>query len=221
MKTLDLVKILSGCPQGTPLYSTIHGNVTLDCIEENAEYPIRLEYFDEDGEKKPVTYTNDGRYFMIDNAECTLFPSKTQRDWLQFQSPKKTKFAKGDHILWRGEDGEFIGVFAEYTASGEKCKAVLFQGERSGLFDVCAKDLTKLEKFDQKLLHTGDAVLVREGEDDEWSYTNFSHLTKSPERQQFYACGTYWRMCVPYNQETKHLIGTCYKAPEFYDLTDK
>ena len=221
METLDLTKILAGCPKGTPLYSTIHGNVELESFNtKDKNYAIKV-IASQFGARMFTYFTREGRYYKsYPDGECVLFPSKDCRDWSQFKQPQQTKFAKGDHILWHGEDGEFIGVFAEYSASGKSCQAVFFQGERSARYNVCAKDLTKLEKFDTKLLHTGDAVLVRDGKDDEWSYTDFSHLTKSPERQ-FCACGTYWRMCVPYNQETKHLIGTCYKAPEFYDLTDK
>lgn len=29
-------------------------------------------------------------------------------------------------------------------------------------------------------------------------------------------CGAYYKYCVPYNDETKHLVGTKDEAPEYY-----
>ena len=28
--------------------------------------------------------------------------------------------------------------------------------------------------------------------------------------------GTHYKMCIPYNDETKHLVGTNEEAPEYY-----
>lgn len=133
---------------------------------------------------------------------------------------KQTQFSKGDHILWRGEDGEFLGLFAEYSDGGN-CMIKVFIGERSGNAEVRPDDLTKLEKFDPKLLKTGDAVLVRDSDKNEWSYSLFSHVVNRSTGRYFGASCTFWAMCVPYNKETKELVGTYNKAPKFYDLTEK
>ena len=29
-------------------------------------------------------------------------------------------------------------------------------------------------------------------------------------------CGAYYQYCIPYNDETKHLVGTTEEAPEYY-----
>ena len=165
--------------------------------------------------KKPATYANDGRYFKIVNAECALFPSKNCRDWGQFMQPQQ-EFKKGDHILWRNNDNnEFLGVFVGYTEN-EQGVINMFQEDHCCSVDVYIKDLTKVEKFNPKWLETGDAILVRDKDNDEWNYSLFSHII-SRENCSFVAAScTFWRMCVPYNQETKSLIGTQNKAPEFY-----
>lgn len=63
---------------------------------------------------------------------------------------------------------------------------------------------------------TGDAVLVRDGRDDDWRYTLFSDVFLGDNDDPLYrTCGlTYWR-CIPY-VGNEHLVGTKndYKAPE-------
>lgn len=214
---LDLVQILKDCPLGTKFYSPLFGEVLLRRIKQDVDgYVIAAKTA---RTQVDCSFTADGRYYESEiDGECMLFPSKDCRDWAQFKQPQPTQFAKGDHIVWRGDDGEFLGVFAEYSESG-KSKVVIFHGERSALVEVYTNDLTKLEKFDKKLLKAGDAVLARDGDLGEWSYTLFSHLRKG--EHAFCASCCAWRQCVPYNQETQYMLGKCCKEPKFYNLTEE
>lgn len=71
-------------------------------------------------------------------------------------------------------------------------------------------------KFNSKTLKPFDRVLVRDYSDDVWNCSILSH------RQQrgiySYACinGANWRYCIPYNDDTKHLVGTNGEAPKYY-----
>lgn len=73
---MDLIKILKECPM-TKLYSTVLGWVTFEDIIEDAEYPIIV--ICKDGALE--SFTAEGKMLDYDDAECTLFPSKDQRDW--------------------------------------------------------------------------------------------------------------------------------------------
>ena len=102
-ENLDLTKILKDCPEGTELYSTIFGEVTFDKIEEDQEYPI-IFTINNGGVTIPVA--SDGRHLLDYNGDCTLFPSRNQRDWSEFTAPwyKKDKlvepkFKVGDWII--------------------------------------------------------------------------------------------------------------------------
>ena len=75
-ENLNLVKILKDCPKGTKLYSTIYGEVEFDGIEYEKEYPIRYVIYK--GRKSSVTA--QGLLYLYYDAECTLFPSREQRD---------------------------------------------------------------------------------------------------------------------------------------------
>ena len=74
-------------------------------------------------------------------------------------------------------------------------------------------DKPKVERFDPKTLQPFDKVLVRD-EDCYWTADLFSHIDDSLGRV---CCSWYsWKQCVPYNEETKHLVGTREDCPEYY-----
>ena len=90
-ENIDLTKILDGCPMGTVFYSTIFGKVSLMGVHNNADLPIIIITG-----QGLIGLTSDGRYFSQYDGECTLFPSKDQRDWSKFEifwnKPKIKKF---------------------------------------------------------------------------------------------------------------------------------
>ena len=74
----------------------------------------------------------------------------------------------------------------------------------------------KTEKFDPKTLKSFDRVITR-NEYDEWTCTLFSHIKNKPDTRFIYAtCESNYVYCIPYNDETKHLVGTTDEAPEYY-----
>lgn len=82
--------------------------------------------------------------------------------------------------------------------------------------EVMAIQIKEEEKprFDPKSLQAYDKVLTRCNEQDIWRCNLFSH-----RQEDNYGCtaGCY-SMCIPYNEETKYLIGTANEAPEFYRI---
>ena len=73
----------------------------------------------------------------------------------------------------------------------------------------------KKDKFDPKTLKPFDRVLGRDCDNRIWKCNLFSHIT---EQDSFlYKCvGNAYIYCIPYNEETKHLVGTNNEAPEYY-----
>lgn len=88
-ENLNLVEILKDCPKGTKLYSTTHGEVELVRVCKNVEDVFPIEVKRSDG--KPTSFMKNGRFYFGYDGECTLFPSKDQRDWSKFKI-KKHKF---------------------------------------------------------------------------------------------------------------------------------
>lgn len=78
-----------------------------------------------------------------------------------------------------------------------------------------SKFKVKKPKFDPKTLRPFDRVLVRDKDSDDWTCGFFSHNDESMAYP--YRCiGTPFMFCIPYNDDTKHLVGTTKEAPEFY-----
>ena len=158
-ENLNLVEILKDCPKGTKLYSTIYGDVELAGVYlKDDTYPIEIKIGE--GSEMICDTTNDGRLLEEFPGECTLFPSKEQRDWSKF----KVKSNK--------------------------------------------------PKFDPKTLQPFDKVLARDMVKGQWRCTLYSH-----ERKDIYKYVTTdytYKYCIPYNDDTKHLVGTTNKEPEFY-----
>ena len=72
------------------------------------------------------------------------------------------------------------------------------------------------EKFDPNTLQPYDKVLVRDCNDDVWGCSLFSHITKH-ENFPYRCVGSSFVYCIPYNNDTKHLVGTTEEAPEYYE----
>ena len=77
----------------------------------------------------------------------------------------------------------------------------------------------KKDRFDPKTLNVFDKVLVRLRKDCIWNATFFSHYNKEVNWGCYpyvtTSCKSYDR-CIPYNEDTKHLLGTSDEAPEYY-----
>ena len=161
-ENIDLTKILKDCPIGWEFYSSIYGYVIFHRIENSSEYPVKFFYIDKNNSKNYGSVTKQGLHVFYFNGECTLFPSKEQRDWSKFTAP------------WY-----------------------------------------KKPKFDPKTLKPFDRVLVRDNNDNKWECSLFSRIIKY-ESFPFKCVSSAFRYCIPYNDDTKYLIGTTDEAPEYY-----
>ena len=161
-ENLDLIKILEGCPEGTKFYSSIYGNVCFIRISHLSSYPIELMGCTKTFKMSTDVYTTkEGLDKHNFNGECTLFPSKDQRDWSKFER------------FW---------------------------------------DKPKVKRFDPKAFQPFDKILVRDSLDERWSIDFFSHKTGNIVRALY----SNWMYAIPFNEETKHLIGTTDDCPEYY-----
>ena len=73
----------------------------------------------------------------------------------------------------------------------------------------------KKRRFDPKNLQPFDKVLARYNSDDMWKVDFYSH--KGVSKTYPYRCiGSPYTYCIPYNDDTKHLVGTKEEPPEYY-----
>ena len=175
-ENIDLTKILKDCPIGWPLWSSVYGDV--EFIEIYRKPVLRTRENEWHGQEihdcnHPVRFwTTNGIEHCVSSrgemikgrGECTLFPSREQRDWGKFTAP------------WY-----------------------------------------KKEKFDPKTLKPFDKVLACDLEEiDGWVCGWFSYYNESGGLYPCRCVGSSYRVCIPYNDETKHLVGTAGEVPEYY-----
>ena len=75
----------------------------------------------------------------------------------------------------------------------------------------------KKEKFDPKTLKPFDKVIARCLNNEIWRASYFSHFANY-EDGTYYSCINNFKFIavIPYNEDTKHLVGTTEEAPEYY-----
>ena len=82
-----------------------------------------------------------------------------------------------------------------------------------------SKFKVKKPKFDPKTLQPYMKVLVRDSYKSQWKCEFYSHERKN-EKSTFKYVVTGSSIanvyCIPYNDDTKHLVGTAEQAPEYY-----
>ena len=76
-------------------------------------------------------------------------------------------------------------------------------------------DKPKAERFDPKTLQPFDKVLAKDGFSSKWTCSFFSHMDNDVSFP-VYCSGGYFKVCIPYNEETKYLVGTSDDCPEYY-----
>lgn len=72
------------------------------------------------------------------------------------------------------------------------------------------------ERFDPKTLKPFDKVLVRNESYQVWQCDLFSHIKNSSIQFMYRCVSSTHKCCIPYNDDTKHLVGTTEEAPGYY-----
>lgn len=80
--------------------------------------------------------------------------------------------------------------------------------------------VVKEEKFDPKTLKPFDKVLVRDSCNYMWECDLFSHVSGIISDYRYRCLASCYRYCIPYNDDTKHLLGTFNLPPKYYIYWD-
>ena len=232
MKKLNIAEILKDCPKGTELYSPIFGECALKRVGDYLITVVCIKVLEHN-------FYSDGSYCT--GGECLLFPSKENKDWDKFNL-----FKDGDIVATNsgmqmfivkeqtlGHKGLCYFGYSFYDKSFFKTgfwrwNRLATEEEKQKLFDAIkvngykwndeTKTLEKLEKekFDITTLKPFESkVLVREDKTDVWRPAFYGFFNQQNKR--FYNINSStWLMCIPYNEDTKHLTGTTNDCDEYY-----
>ena len=98
-------------------------------------------------------------------------------------------------------------------ANGAEC--ILFPSKNQRDWSKFTAPWYKKGKFDPKTLKPFDRVLVRNFKTIKWRCEHFSYFDGGNYNPCIASCCSY-AFCIPYNDDTKHLVGTTEEAPEYY-----
>lgn len=106
----------------------------------------------------------------------------------------------------------------------EKKNLILKMKDKGYVWDINKKELLEIGsetkkdkpgKFNVKDLKLFDRVLGRNSDTSNWQLDLFSHLSS----MEVTVCvGHVWNQCIPYNEDTKDLLGTSKQPTDFYNI---
>ena len=120
----------------------------------------------------------------------------------------------GDKYYYFSEQGVFLLKGIIYLDHHGEC--VLFPSKDQRDWSKFMAPWLKKERFDPKTLKPFDRVMVRDDHNEAWFCTIFSHLQSEDCGYPYNTVSGVYFCCIPYNDDTKYLVGTTDEAPEYY-----
>lgn len=184
-----------------------------------------------DGNESVRTFREDGRYYIEKNKKYDLFLVKKQFEYgdilsngkntiLVYNSVTRSGLPKHDIVLTKCV--LCFGIL-DYTISGEAWNGgfgdvdefrLANDSEKKTLFkelyknNVYWNDEKKVIELNMEHeFHEFEKVIVRDSNDAKWKADFFSHIDET-DKFPFICVGCSYKNCLPYNEYTKHLIGT-------------
>ena len=186
-ENIDLTKILKDCPKGWEFYSSVYGKVEfVGILSMNSIQRMTQE------ELQFLSESVLQNYPIQFKAHDTIYRVTSEGNSIKGMG-ECTFFPSKEQRDWNKFTSPWYRR-AEWLNSWLK------------------KD--KKPKFDPKTLKPFDRVLVRDDESLTWKINMFSHIDNDVSPCKCLI--SFYKYCIPYNDDTKHLVGTTDEAPEYY-----
>lgn len=159
-----------------------------------------------------IADAKDGDVLATGNIICIF--KKLDKDGYYIISPCIYTVKDGLEVI--DDEDDTIGSCGFKPATKEDRELLFRKMKEAGYeWDADKKELRKIQHYDISNFHEGMPVLVRDDNSDEWNYLLFSHYRKKFS-DHFFAGGSPWCQCIPFGEETKHLLGTTDPCDERY-----
>ena len=122
-------------------------------------------------------------------------------------SPYPIKIIKDNREFGVSKDGKHIKDIGECT---------FFPSKEQRDWSKFTAPWYKKERFDPNTLQPFDKVLVRDTDCQNWTCGFFSHINVFNNIHKYNVGELLYKYCIPYSDDTKHLVGTTEEAPEYY-----
>lgn len=165
---------------------------------------VAKEYIAEIGEVEEQPEFKDGDILYMNGCRLIyIFKKKVQKS--------------AATLYYASLDADYNSLYYNNAMEDVHGSRLATDSEKQQLFDALAKegkrwnpDTKLFEDLPKKCeFKPFDKVLVRDSGDEEWKADFFSHNRFVDVLYYCFSCvGNMWRHCIPYNEETKHLLGT-------------
>lgn len=168
-----------------------------------------IDWLEKQGEQKPTIEMKSAEESLgISSEEYNKIIDKLIYDEQKHTDKVEPKFKVGDRIRHKVTNKDDV-----YEITKVYDDSYGIAGFNTMIY-IKYQDQYELvpNKFDPKTLKPFDKVLVRKFSISEWRCGIFSH-------HQFHwgvVFNDTYKFCIPYNDETKHLVGTKKEAPKYY-----
>lgn len=223
-KEINIAEILKDMPSGRKLWSPLLGEVALSGVNyDDKIYPISVRATD----RLWYTFTRYGRFNTVEGAEMLLFPSKNMRNWSKFFKegdvlenttdnvfPKYVifkKFVDDKYTTFEAINGLILGdVPLKYSIQNTLSYSKVEDEEMA--LEITKKIQNIVDKKPESSapeFQPFDKVLVRDHDGQKWIPTLFGFFCQDEgERYPYETAHGAYKYCIPYNEKTKHLLGT-------------
>ena len=190
-------------------------------FHQGASLPIKD--IDEHYHLWTIADAKDGDIIGFNDCTCN---DGSYVDWVGIYNHQTNDFVNAQHLFHcviTGKKNTFrVGkswrVLTAYPATKEQ-RDLLFKKMREAGYewDANKKELRKIKPhYDISNFYAGMPVLVRDDRQKQWCYALYSHYDND-ESYQFVTAGNIpFIQCIPFNDDTKHLLGTTDMCDEQY-----
>ena len=197
--------------------------------EKAAEIKAAFEKLGVASNANRYNYKNDyvlyfsagGMMHMIDTNSSWANIIKTHPDYQELELPVEPKFKAKDRIVNKSDKNTIYRIIAlheefrkyivdiEHKVSYESCPWIAFEDQDD--YELAPKPHYNIANF-----KPFDKVLTRNYDTDTWAADWFSHYVDDEDGKAFITTCAYRNQCIPFNDDTKHLLGTTDMCPEEY-----
>ena len=158
---------------------------------------------------------------MNENIDLTKILKDCPKGW-EFWSPLfgevEFECIEDKSFVSINKNGTTLFFFTDATfplGNNKSIEIMLYPSKEQRDWSKFSAPWYKKERFDPKTLQPFDKVLVRVDKICKWKVDFYSHKGENKEFP-FRCVSRTYTYCVPYNNDTKHLVGTTEEAPEYY-----
>ena len=234
-KNINLAKILNGKPVNTKLWSPLFGDVYTSSIysedtiivvnhhAESSSFYNNGKYFNH-AEAEPLLFPSkemrDWSKFAWKKGDILVNKdAKVHIIFDRFEDDAYKNF-HGQYYLWEEggsmvsfeEDENYMQTSDFNKANKEDAQEYIHKIEKE-LGGKLNMETLEIEKPQPEVeFKPFDKVLCRNSKDDTWEADFFARLTRKEidytQSGKYLCVGDLWMYCIPYNEETAHLLGT-------------